>query len=337
MTNYIDIKYLNRISAQLQNFKRKNETLYNFRCPYCGDSQTDTKKARGYIFLKEGSYIFKCHNCGVGASIGNFIKHVDQNTYSEYALERFGSARQNDRLKPVQSSTLRFSKKRKWVKSMGDIKKVSQLPQNHPAKVYVDSREIPKSSQYKLYYAPKFFEWANTLSPNKFENTTYDEPRLVIPFIDQYENLIGFQGRALKKSKTKYITVMLEDTLKVYGLDTADFTKPVYVVEGPIDSLFVPNAIAMAGADVASLKEKYPQTEFVYIYDNEPRSKEITRRIEKQIRDGNSVVIFPKYMKEKDINDMVMSYDKEAILNVIYNNTYSGLVAMTKFIEWKIS
>lgn len=332
MSNYIDLKYLNLLSSQLLKFKRKNDNLWNFRCPFCGDSQKDANKARGYVFPKEGDFIFKCHNCGHGTSLGNLIKEVDFTMYQEYVTERF--VNKGKRTTPKKPNIKRVRKK-KYLKDtpLTRLKKMSQLKPDHPARQYLDKRKIPSSVHYKLFYAPKFFEWVNTIIPNKFPSVHRDEPRLVIPFIDEYENLIGLQGRAFGKSLPKYITIMLdEDAPKIYGLDTIDWKKPVYIVEGPIDSLFLDNAIAMAGADTA----RFEKENIVYCYDNEPRSKEIVRRMEKAIDDGSSIVIFPNSIKEKDINDMVLAgRDPVEIQRVISNNTFNGLSAKAKLSEWR--
>ena len=81
---YVDLKYINILSGRLSLFKRKTNNLFNFRCPFCGDSQKNKLKARGYIYAKENKYSFKCHNCGTTSSVGNLIKHVDTNLFKEY-------------------------------------------------------------------------------------------------------------------------------------------------------------------------------------------------------------------------------------------------------------
>ena len=182
-----------------------------------------------------------------------------------------------------------------------------------------------------FYYAEKFKKWANTQT-KAFDNTRYDDARIIIPLYTEDGDLFGFQGRALGASKVKYITIMLNDDIpKVYGLDKVDKSKTVYVVEGPFDSTFVDNAIAMCGADVSldSLGIK----DLVYVYDNEPRNREICQRIEKMIKTGKKIVIFPSKILEKDINDMVIAgHDVESILQ---SNTYHTLKAQIKFNEWK--
>lgn len=341
MSNYIESKYLHILSSQLEQFKRKNDTLYNFRCPYCMDSQTNLNKARGYVFVKENSYIFKCHNCGQGASISNLIKHVSPSLYKEYAMEKFkgGGGHKTANTTPLPKKTkteFYFKKKASYLKTpLGKLKKVSQLPPTHRAKQYILSRAIPSKYHYKLFYAPKFYEFVNACVKDKVPNISKDEPRIIIPFIDNNDNLIGFQGRAIGKSDLKYVTIMIDpDAPKIFGLDTVDYRKPVYVVEGPIDSMFVDNAIAMAGADISGLGDI--SAEYVFVYDNEPRSKEIVRRIEKTIFENHSIALFPNSVKEKDINDMILSGKcVDEIQSIISNNTFKGLSAKAKLSEWR--
>lgn len=335
MSNYIDTKFLHLLSSQLDQFKRKNDSLYNFRCPYCGDSQTNKLKARGYVFMKEGSYIFKCHNCGQGSTLGNLIKHVNPDMFKEYSLERFGDRGRKPTAKT--NTAIKFTKKPNYLKTpLGKLKKVSQLQPNHPAKKYIKNRMIPTARHHKLFFAPKFYAFINQLVPGKIPDIVRDEPRLVIPLLDVDDKLIGIQGRAFGKSNNKYITIMLDESSpKVYGLDTVDLSQRVYVLEGPIDSMFLPNAIAMAGADLTGL-QRHSGVNFAFVYDNEPRSREIVKRIEKTIDMGYEICLFPEYIEQKDVNDMIMAGMSERdVLDVISNNTFKGLEAKAMLSKWR--
>ena len=339
MSDYIDTKYIQLLSASLENFKDKGTNTYNFRCPYCGDSQTNKSKARGYIFDKEGKPIYKCHNCGKGATLNNLIKHVNPLLAKEYALERFGKQERRITKSPKTATSLRFQKRPQYLKTpLGKLKKVSQLPIDHPVRGYVNKRGIPKGVHWKLFYAPKFYEFAKQFSPDKFTDFDKDEPRLIIPFIDHNQQLVAFQGRSFKKTGLRYITVKIdEDAPKIFGLDTVDHSKTVYVVEGPIDSMFLNNAVAMAGSDLSVDAFKSIGTnDLVFVFDNEPRNKEILNRIDKIIDLGYSISLFPDYVKEKDINDMVLAgRDPEEIQAIISSNTYQGLKAKAKLSEWR--
>ena len=163
------------------------------------------------------------------------------------------------------------------------------------------------------------------------DKTDKDEQRIIIPLFYQ-DTLVGFQGRALSPSKIKYITVMLnDDAPKIYGLDEIEKSKTVYITEGPFDSTFIRNAIALCGADGDI--GKWGINNCVWIYDNEPRNAEIHRRIEQCIDRKDKVVIWPSNIKEKDINDMILSgLDVQSVIEL---NTYSSLEAKLKFTTWK--
>jgi hypothetical protein len=149
---------------------------------------------------------------------------------------------------------------------------------------------------------------------------------------DTDSNLIGFQGRALGPNPVKYITVMLSDEApKLYGLDQVDSSEPIYIVEGPFDSTFIKNAVAMCGSDVDI--GSFNWSDYIYVFDNEPRNREIVNRISKTINRGDKVIIWPTSIQQKDINDMVLAGLN--VMDVLKSNTYTGLEAKIKFNNWK--
>ena len=183
------------------------------------------------------------------------------------------------------------------------------------------------------YYTEKFQEWTNSVKPNTFLDVTNDEERIIIPFKDKEGNVFGFQGRSLSNTGLRYITILIEEGYqKIFGLDTIDYEKTIYITEGPLDSLLLTNAIAMAGAD-ADVDSLGSSVDCVWIYDNEPRNQQITDRIASAIRDGQKVVIWPTSIKEKDINDMFLA--DIPVQEIIKSNTHQGLTANLKLNEWR--
>jgi len=149
---------------------------------------------------------------------------------------------------------------------------------------------------------------------------------------DTDRNLIGFQGRSLGPNSVKYITIMIdEDAPKIYGLDQIDNEKPIYIIEGPFDATLVENAVAMCGSDVDI--GSFGWSDYIYVYDNEPRNREIVNRISKTIDRGDKVIIWPTSLEEKDVNDMILGGHQ--VMNMLKSNTYSGLKAKIKFNNWK--
>jgi transcription elongation factor Elf1 len=322
--DFVDSKYINLISSRLQKFSRKKPDLFNFRCPLCGDSAKSKSKVRGYLYVMKTNTNFKCHNCGASMSFSNFLKTLDPVMHKQYTMEKFKEGHAG---KTFHTPAPKFE----FQKPVFKTKKKINLPkasENSAANDYLVKRGLNPDD---FYYAHRFKKWANTQT-RAFDNTEYDDARIIIPLYTEDGTLFGFQGRALGPSKVKYITIMLNDDIpKVYGLDKVDKSRTVYVVEGPFDSTFVDNAIAMCGADVSL--DSLGIDDLVYVYDNEPRNKEICQRIEKVIKQGKKIVIFPSKISQKDINDMVIAgHDVESILK---SNTYQTLKAQIKFNEWK--
>ena len=326
----IDAKYISLVSPQLLKYAKKRGNLHNFRCPYCGDSKKYKNKARGYLFKVKNDYVYKCHNCGVGRTFTNFLKDQNKMLYDQYVMERYrdgltgkGSNTPDpvfDFEKPV------FVKKKKSI----NLPKISDLNTSHPARLYLENRRIKDLDRF--YYAERFKEWTNSLK-HTFDDMRGDNPRIIIPMYTVDGDLFGFQGRSLSpNTNMRYITVMLdEDHPKLYGLETINRLRPVYIVEGPFDSTFIRNSIAMCGADADV--SRWGVSSPVYVYDNEPRSPEIVRRIETAISTQQTVVIWPSNIHEKDINDMVLA--GHDVQSVVESNVYSGLKAKLQFNTWK--
>ena len=332
--DYITQKYISIAGVRLEQFKKKGKGLWQCRCPICGDSQKDKNKARGFIFEYDGDVLFKCHNCSVSMGFTSFLTHIDPTLKKEYILEKFGK---NKKVAKPNVEDFFKSIKPKFTKRLHGLLRVDKLPSNHPAKMYVDSRLIPQEQQARLYYTDTFKTWTNTIIKNKFSSIKRDEARLVIPFFSEDDNLIAFQGRSLDPTnELRYITIKVDETVcKLFGLDKMDTSKPVYVLEGPIDSLFVPNSIAMAGSDMNKKCVLDKGTEFVIVMDNENRNKEIVHKMEAFINDGFSVCIWDKNIKEKDVNDMVLNgMTPEGIFDSIKQHTYKGLQAKMALMKW---
>jgi len=212
-----------------------------------------------------------------------------------------------------------------------DLTSISELEPDHLARKIVEERKLPPESLKDLFLCDSFFKFTNSLIPNKFPSLDGDHPRLLIPFRNEQGEIFAYQGRAFGEEKPKYITIKLEDRTKIFGLDKLDRDQPLFIVEGPLDSLFLDNCIAVAGSDFGV----YPN-EVTIIYDNEPRNKEINKQIEKSIDLGNNIVIWPDSMEHKDINDMIIAgYTKEELMEIITVNTFTGASAKLRFAEWR--
>ncbi len=262
----VDSKYIGLVSSRLQKFKRVKADLYNFRCPICGDSQKHKNKARGYFYQVKTNTNYKCHNCGASLSFNNFLKQIDPTLHKQYTMEKF---RDGHTGKNFVVDEPEFNFKKPVFKKQIDLPKASEVP---IAKEYLEKRMIDPT---KFYFTKKFKQWVNT-QKRTFDTIGRDESRIIIPMYDTERKLIGFQGRSLGPNYVKYITIMLnDDAPKIYGLDKINETKPIYITEGPFDSTFVENSVAMCGSDIDI--GTFGWSNYIWIYDNEPRNREIVK------------------------------------------------------------
>ena len=283
--------------------------------------------------------LFYCHNCHASMKLDKFLLLIDPELHKEYVQESFLDRNKSTAVEVVPDIT-RFSKPKFITDSpLKHLKKISQLEWDHPAKKYVVDRKIPNRFHAKLFYAPKFKTWVNKIIPEKFNLESGDEPRLIIPFIDKDRQCFGIQGRSFKSDGLRYITIIFDENKpKIFGLDDVDFNKKVYVTEGPIDSMFLPNAIAMAGSDGINAIDKVATSKqnVVFVYDNEPRNKNIVDIMEKAIGRGYNVCFWPEAITQKDINDMVRSgMGQDDLTDIIDSNTCRDLQAKMRMTTWR--
>jgi transcription elongation factor Elf1 len=334
MSVYIDRKFLHLVSPKLLRFSQKKPDLYNFRCPICGDSKKNKTKSRGYVYRKNNDYFYTCHNCGVSHTFYNFLNAVDSSLIKEYALERYKNGEQNNHNYP--KPTFDEFKQIPKFKTRINLPTIESLDDNHIAKKYVIDRKIPEKHFKELYYSEDFKFFIENVLKVDSNKLIDDDQRLIIPFYDANNNLFGLQGRSLTGSKIRYITIILDKNApKIFGMNNLDVNKKVYVMEGPIDSLFITNAIATADSDLIRC-EKLNLNDVTLVFDNEPRNKEIVKQIEKAIKKNFKICLFPDHIQQKDINDMILSgYTEDQIIDIIEENSFSGLRADLEFSKWR--
>jgi transcription elongation factor Elf1 len=313
-------------------FKYKGNNVFQFRCPVCGDSERDEFKSRGYLFPYKNSLSYKCHNCGASHKFSTFLKEYFPDVYENYSLEIYTKPKREEHTKtntetPI-ASTYTLSDK---------LIRISDLSPENPARLYIQQRKIPLKEQKQLYYTDNFQSFVSEYTEKKVSSN----PRIIIPFFDRNMNIMGFQGRSLPSffKEIRYITIKLSETFpKLYGLHRLPKNPDVvYVVEGPIDSLFLENSVAMMGSDIDHdvLCSLLNTNNVVYVYDNEPRNKQIVSKMKNAIQNGKSVVVWPREVRSKDINDLILTgLTKEKIESIIKENICYGLEGELKLKSW---
>ena len=330
-SSYIDVKYINLCSSLLERFKQKHTNLWNFRCPICGDSKKSKTKCRGFVYEKRNKYFYKCHNCNYGTSFNRFLEKISPALHKNYITEQYKEDAWRKKDEPKSIPEFNFVPEFNHV--LQGMDSISSLTTDHPARNYLKNRLIPERYFRDLYLCKEFKKWTNTIIPNKFSSLEHDAPRLVIPFFDCKHNIIGYQGRSFDpKEQVKYITIKMKGVENlIYGEERINIKKKIYCVEGPLDSLFLPNCLAIAGLNFKGVKLSN-----VIVLDNERRNVQIVDALKKVITNGYSVCIWPDSVKEKDINEMIIDgRTTDDIVEIIDNNTYSGLQANFQLSQWK--
>lgn len=332
MSLYIDKKFVSLISTKLERFQQKNDYLWNCRCPFCGDSRKNKLKARGYFYRKRSNISYVCHNCHASMSLGNFLKSQDASLYRQYQLERYKEESSSNVARPDFSIA---RTKPVFAKKPIDLPTIASLPDDHIAKQYCVGRKLPRLDE--LYYAEDFLKFCDNTFPNHGKSLLQGDQRLIIPFLDENDVLQGVQGRSIglaQMSKMRYITIKRDESFKkVFGLNKCDLSKPILVVEGPLDSMFLKNALATMDSSLVSIISLVGDHDYIFVHDNEPRNKEIVKQIGRSIESGKKVVIWPESIKEKDINDMILAgHDVNALIE---KYIYQGLRAKLEYERWR--
>ena len=336
-----NIKYLRLISSRLRNFKQKKDGLFNFSCPFCGDSKKNLIKARGYAFNKGNDMFYRCHNCGVSTNLANLVKHVDQSIHKEYVLERYKNGTTNNSHSAnsiLQISVPRFGKV-ETQKVFEHAEWVNRLPRGHFCLDYVSKRGIPEKYYDKLLFTSHYKQFLDVLVPDHGKQIV-DDARLIIPFYDEYNELIAVSGRALETGDKllRYVTVRTNGSQNklIYGLERVNKQEKVLLVEGPLDSLFLNNCLASGDANLALTARDIPIEGITLIFDNEPRNKEIVKMMQNAIKLEHTVVIWPNGIEGKDINEMILGgISPDEIQDIISSNSFNGLRAQMNFNMWK--
>lgn len=343
---WLEEKYIHNIQSRLEKFEQKGLDVYNFRCPFCGDSKKNSKKKRAYFkhYEEDSGWYFSCFNdaCSINKmAFKTFLSRYDPNVFEQFnkeaLLEKFSKYQVGRKKKKKEISQFSFSSDfyDTLTSPLSELTRVVSLPEDHVAKKYLVKRKIPLQHMWRLFYTENYNKWANLFDHSKKRNEDYPDPRIVIPLFDVNKKFFGAQGRALNElAVAKYSTALADRKIQaVFGLDMVDMSRTFYVLEGPFDSMFVPNSVAQLGSSKGDIWNGNE----VFVLDNQPRHLEIMKIYNKKISSGKKIFIWPSFLEGKDINSCVVDGEllESDIPKVLEENTFQGLEAVAKFNEWR--
>jgi hypothetical protein len=331
--SFVEEEYLRRVSYKLRNFKNKGHHKYSFSCCLCGDSLKSKSKARGSAYDVGGTLLVSCFNCGYSSNFNNWLKEVDPLLHKEFIVESFKSKITGTKKELEVEDYFAVAATKKYKPNIfAPLDEIKYLPADNIAKKYADSRMLPFDTR-EMYYVEKFVDWTHGHT-DKFKSwTDSDHPRIVFPFKARDGHYIGYTARSLQGEEPKYYRIFIDDEEKerFYGIDRLDESKQVFVLEGEVDSMFLPNAIAVSNGKL----DTYFNKDAIYLPDMDSRNGHIVKGIGKLVDRGLKVCLLPDGV-EKDINAMVMNgFGIDNLVKLIYDNTYQGLEAKLKFSTWR--
>ena len=337
---YIESMFVPRLSSRVKRFRQVKPYTWNFACSICGDQSKGKQKYRAYVFPMKGFLGYKCHHCGASMSFGNYLKMEHPDLYKEFVVERYKESTSSRVPHSDIKEVMEINKVSSNEGSFYDgLERCSELSPDHSAVRFLISRQIPKQFWDDLWYCEFIKEFANSVAPGTFKKESYDHPRVIIPYKNKEGEVVAFTARALGTEEPKYLMVKLdEDAERIYGIERLDYGKTIYVTEGAIDSMFLPNAIAISGASyntpfLQELSNKGHR--FVIVPDNEPRNREVCANIKTAIKFNYNISLLPSTIKQKDINDMIKAgMTPVEVLSLIEANVTYGLAAMMRYNIW---
>jgi hypothetical protein len=278
---------------------KKHENRYNAACPVCKEGKSLGKKKR--LWYYPHSNTFHCFNCNQTWSALNWIKKITGMSYEDIQID----LSEND-------FSLDVFRKENGI-SIFKRRELPDLP--------YDSINLFDPIQEKYYSKSKPFQdalicikdrrldTAINKSPNLFISLTdvIHANRLCIPFYDRNKKVVFYQTRALDKSEPRYLgKAGYEKT--VFGIDRVDIDIPyIFIFEGPIDSMFVKNGVAVAGISLtktqATQLAEFPFHKRIWVLDNPKHDETAKDKIEELREKKENVFNWSIGSGYKDFND----------------------------------
>lgn len=343
---------INQIAHRLERFKWEGHRSSHgktakCRCIVCGDSQRNKSKARFYFIPAENGYRVYCHNCGYSESLRFFIKEYFPEFYGDYAFDRLkkrlvgDEVKETVKLEPIQKKekVLDFPE---WFKLLTPL---DGLPKDHKTVQYALKRNLGNHLD-KLFFIDDFSKLQSICPERNMDFAKNDSNRMIL-VCRSFEGVpFGVIGRSiLPDEPLRYLNLKSSEWEGplCYGLDRVDSSKETVVLEGAIDSLHLPNAIAVNSSALANVSYYFyspnSMDNFIFFFDQQPRNREICGLIENAIDRNLSVVLLPEHVREKlkakDVDEMVRSITPEEIMELFRKHCVHGATAVLVFKIWK--
>ena len=311
----------------------KSTNTYMGGCPICREGKSWGRKSRLYYIPKDD--VICCHNCGWYGKPGKWIMEVEQITYNEMVDQ-------------INTGSFTYG-------IDIEVKENKQTPA-----LPLDSINLFDKSQLLFYASSPVVRKAAKVIIDRRLNTAVNRPRalyislvdfvhknrLTIPFYDRTGKCVFYQSRSIGETdptRPKYLSKQNSDkTLFNYG-NVSSSAENIFVTEGPIDSFFIRDSVAVAGIQERSKSTFTPRqseqissmflSQVVWVLDSQYLDTASLSKTKNLLKSGECVFIWPEDVGKrfKDINDMCVYFSIDEISpEYILSNTYCGLKGLVK-------
>lgn len=299
--------------------------VYNFECPICNEGKSRGKKRRGYYIPEQNTIC--CHNCHWKSNPIKWIQEVTNKSFYEIKDENskfYSSAEYIIERSENITKTSSFSTLPEDSINLYSETEVSYYINNDKVKSVIDyckKRKLftARNKPDALYFSLK--------------DKIYKDS-LCFPFFNRQNKIDFFQVREMGIPKGSKYRGKLNAEKSIFNVNKIDPNFPyIFMFEGPIDSMFVNNGVALAGVSLTHLQKQmlaeFPFHQKIWVLDNQHidnTAKDITLKLLEQ---GQDVFIWPKkYSSFKDLNELCCHYDIDGIgAKIILDNVVNNKIA----------
>jgi predicted RNA-binding Zn-ribbon protein involved in translation (DUF1610 family) len=340
----LKLKYLQMLP--LRNYKEDYDKV-NFSCPICGDSESRPQLARGFMLnMNQVTTHYKCFNCNIkndedkDLSFQQFLEKVDYGLFQKYKDEKRKNKIKNFKEKDINIQTQIVVKDNKIALKYfdhSDVCLISNLNKEHPASIYLLSRNIPNIHFNNLFYfkGNPYSLFKDIFEENKYPDKAdknIEHEGILIPRTDDEGNIFGFSLRRInipKYDKFRYLRLNLDRNVNFFfNQQKVNWRRPVYITEGELDVLSLSmNEQLLGMLNLSPKLELIPDNaDITYIIDNDYEKPDAVKTMKKIQESGHKLFIWPNNIQAGDLNDLrKLNYNDEQIMNIINNNSFSGL------------
>tara|TARA_E500000318_G_scaffold106372_1_gene114294 strand:+ start:8708 stop:9724 length:1017 start_codon:yes stop_codon:yes gene_type:complete len=310
---------------------KKISNIYEGGCPLCREGKSWGKKRRLYYIVKDNN-IF-CHNCGWSGTPLKWIAEVE-------GINQFQVIREAKNIDHTYiPRDVEIQKDENNESLPGDSINLFDKAQTS---FYSKDNKVLKSLEYiKERRLDTAINRPKTLWYCKDDYIHKD--RIIIPFYND-NDIVFYQSRKLFSSdrKPKYLS-KLNTEKSIFNFDNiSPVCNYIFIFEGPIDSFFVSNGIAVGGIQSTSANtftqfqqsqiNKYPFYKKVWVLDNQHVDESAKNKTRILLKEGHTCFIWPRELKMfKDFNDICVRGGRDEITSpFILSNTFRGVEGLVK-------